>query len=113
MSTAACLVEGAFDEALVEPITAALFNALARLAHDAFEHAGLDPLLEPAMCGAPGAELGGTIRSLRTVIENPEYGAADVALGRRRPPALRADRRIRNPLAQPIYLLIRQCQHDT
>lgn len=105
------LGERGIDEALVEFVAAALFDTATGLAHDAFKHASLNPLLEPAMHGALGAEAARQILPLGAVVEHPENAADDITFVGGGPTTFGTDNRIRNSFAEPIDLFFSECEH--
>jgi hypothetical protein len=68
----------------------------------------VDPLREPAVHGALGAELAWQVLPLGAVVEHPEGAADGLPRVCRRPPALRLCRRVGHAVDQPIQLLF--CQ---
>jgi hypothetical protein len=105
------LAEGAIDEALVEPVAAALFHQAARVAQDALEDAGAYPALEVPVHGTLGAELARQVLPFGAVVQNPEDATQHPGLVQRRAATLATDERIRNPFQQPIANLTREPQH--
>ena len=105
IATSTGSTEGSIDKAFVKLEAVLLFNAGSGLAHEPLKDPCLDPLFEPSVNRAFGAEFFRQVFPLGSIVQDPEDPAEHPSLVGDGPPTPRVGPWGGHPLAEPIQLL--------
>src|SRR5688500_4465336 len=113
VTTLTRFAERGVNKTLVEFEAVSSSHATSSPAHDALELAGLCPAVKPIVHRAFGAELGGKVLPLGSIVQNPKNALHHLALVGRWTATLRTAWGIGNLLKYPIKLFVSKLKHVT